>query len=480
VLLAAALLALLIGLGATDLWEPDEPRHGAIAEEMRALRHGPAQLVVPRLNGEVYTQKPPLYYWLAALMGLPAGRVSEGTARLPSALAGVGTALVAYRLGRLAFGGAAGLAGGAILLTTPAFVDLARSARPDALMTFFISAALLFAWRVDRGLGPVSRDRVLMHLAAGLGVLAKGPVAVLLPLLGLVTYLAWERRLGDLLRFVSAPALLASLGPGLLWIAGAVAVAPGGFFEEAVSTNVWQRFFEGTEHEQPFYFYLTEFPKTLLPWSVAWPFALWVAREHRAGASPVRASAVRFLLSFVAAGLVFFSLSKGKRDAYLLPLFPPVALLVGAALETWLRRRIALQKGWARAVPALAGVFALIIAGEIAYHVAYLPSLDGEHSVREAARVAARLAPPDTPIGLVRNGSLIGGVVYYGGRPVERIGSAKGLKRFLRAGGRTLVLEAGHLDEVESVVDAKVAFRQEVGGDELLVVVAPAAPPERR
>jgi 4-amino-4-deoxy-L-arabinose transferase-like glycosyltransferase len=321
---------------------------------------------------------------------------------------------------------------------------------------------------------------VLMHLAAGVGVLAKGPVAVLLPLLGLVAYLAWERRLGDLRRFVSVPALLASLGPGLLWIAAAVAVAPGGFFEEAVSANVWQRFFQGTEHEQSLLFYLTEFPKTLLPWSLAWPLALWVAREHRADASPARASAARFLLSFVAAGLVFFSLSKGKRDAYLLPLIPPAALLVGAALQTWLQRRISLQRHWARAVPALAVVFAAFVAGEIAYHVAYMPSLDRERSVREAARVAARLAPPDTSIGLVRNGSLVGGVAYYGGRPVEPIGSAKGLKRFLGAGGRALVLEAGHLAEVESVADAEVAFRQELGGDELLVVVATVAPAGRR
>ena len=333
-LLCAAALLFLVGLGRTDFWEPDEPRHGAIAEEMRALGHGPAQLVLPRLNGEVYTQKPPLYYWLAALAGLPAGRVSEGAARLPSALAGIGMVLIALRLGREALGGLAGVAAGAVLLTLPAFVDLGRSARPDALLACFVTAALLFAWRVNREPGSPVRSRWLLHLSMGLGLLAKGPVAMLLPLLGVVAYLAWERRLRDFGRFVSAPALAASLGPGLVWICLAAALAPSGFVKEAVGENVVMRFFSGTDHARSPFFYLVDFPGAFLPWSLAWPFAAWTGRAAfaRSGGGP-RASAVRFLLAFVGAGLLFFSLSKGKRDAYLLPLYPAAALLVGCAVE---------------------------------------------------------------------------------------------------------------------------------------------------
>ena len=84
-LAVAAALVLFTNLGGRDFWEPDEPRHGAIAEEMRELRHGAPQLVVPRLNGEPYSQKPPLYYWLAAGAGTGRGFVSEGAARFPSA-----------------------------------------------------------------------------------------------------------------------------------------------------------------------------------------------------------------------------------------------------------------------------------------------------------------------------------------------------------------------------------------------------------
>lgn len=67
---------LFFRLGATDLWAPDEPRFAAIAEELRSFEHGPAGLVVLHLNSAPYTQKPPLYYWMAALLGAVPGRVT--------------------------------------------------------------------------------------------------------------------------------------------------------------------------------------------------------------------------------------------------------------------------------------------------------------------------------------------------------------------------------------------------------------------
>ena len=112
VVLAAGLL-LLPGLSLRDLWEPDEPRIGMVAEELRSLRHGPEGLVLLHLSGKPYTQKPPLYYWLAALAGAPSGRVDERAARLPSALSGVRLVALTLALGRTLLGGAAGTRGGA-------------------------------------------------------------------------------------------------------------------------------------------------------------------------------------------------------------------------------------------------------------------------------------------------------------------------------------------------------------------------------
>jgi 4-amino-4-deoxy-L-arabinose transferase-like glycosyltransferase len=528
VVLAGALL-LFSGLGARDLWEPDEPRHGAIAEEMRALGHGPSQLLLPRLNDEPYSQKPPLFHWLAALAGAPARRVTEGAARLPSALAGFATLLVVLRLARAELGAGVAVLGAAVLVTLPAFVDLARTARPDALLTASVTTALLFAWRLDRGTGSARANRRAMHLAIGLGILAKGPVAALLPSLGLAAWLAWERRVRDLRRFVSPDALLISLGPGLVWLAAVLALAPAGFFQIAVADNLFGRYFSGTDHERSPLFYLGQLPVSYLPWSLAWPLALWKLRPSALRRlDPGAASALRFLLAFVAAGLAFFSLSAGKRTVYLEPLYPALALLTAALVRAGLPAggvspRLArwLPVGGAAALGGLAlwvhqvatwdgyhvpaGVAAWLVAAGIAAllpwekalggsplaarglvvavalqllgQVVIPPGLDPQRSIRDTAAAAAALAAEGTPIGLVQNGSLVGGVRYYAGRRVEPIGSAKGARRFLARGGRVLISESEHLPALDAVAPLRVAFRQEVSGDEMLVLVAePPAP----
>jgi hypothetical protein len=126
-LLLGAALLLLTGLGRTGLWAPDEPRYAHIAEEVRSLRHGAQGLVVLHLNGEVYTQKPPAYFWMAAAAGAPLGRVTEAAARLPSALAGVALVLLTFAFGQRLLSTRAGLLGAVLLLTTFDFGSRAAS-----------------------------------------------------------------------------------------------------------------------------------------------------------------------------------------------------------------------------------------------------------------------------------------------------------------------------------------------------------------
>ena len=183
-----------MGLGWTDVSAPDEPRYLQVAEEMRALETGPGGLVLLHLNGEPYTQKPPLYYGLAALFGAPFGRVDEATARLPSALAGVATVLLTAALGTRLLGPASGLLAAALLLTTLEFSTLARRIQLDVLLALFETLALAVFWAVDRKRLSAGRGALLFHGFLALGVLTKGPVGWLLPVLTVLCYLAWERR----------------------------------------------------------------------------------------------------------------------------------------------------------------------------------------------------------------------------------------------------------------------------------------------
>src|SRR5205823_7692070 len=106
----------------------------------------------PRLNGAVYSSKPPLLAWLIALASWPAGRVTQLSAVLPSAVAGVATALAVYAIGRRMLGEVAGLFGALVLVTTQGWFLHARLPMPDMLLTLFVTAAVAMLW-------PMARDR---------------------------------------------------------------------------------------------------------------------------------------------------------------------------------------------------------------------------------------------------------------------------------------------------------------------------------
>jgi 4-amino-4-deoxy-L-arabinose transferase-like glycosyltransferase len=528
VVIAAAATLFLVRLGATDLWAPDEPRYGQVAEELRSFVHGWRGLWLLHLNGEVYTQKPPLYYWLAALFGAPAGRVDEVAARLPSALAGVACVALVIRLGAAWRGPLIGVAAGALLATATNFPHLARRASLDVLLCAFELLALVAFWRIDQG-GPVrKRDVALLHGALGLAVLTKGPVGLLTPALAILGFLAWERRLAALRRCLPAWGPLLSLGPGLAWILGAVALAPPGFVDHAIVDNLWTRFTTRTKHGRPIWYYLYRLPVDFLPWTLLAPVVVGAGWQvlGRDG-PPERARAWRFCLAWLGTAFVFFSLSGGKRGLYLLPVFPALALLcadatlgalaAGARPPRWLAPLLAVVVAGlalaALAAPPLAASFGLVVprsflvlwlalavASVLAFRAVggdwrrrgavvvaafglaellvfglLFPAMNPEKSPRPIAQAAARLTPPGQRFGVTR-GTQVGGLAYYGGRPVAQLDSPEAIHRFLDEGGRVIVTEERNLNRLEALTPVHVLFRARHGRRTQVVVRAEPTP----
>ncbi len=554
VLLAAATL-FLARLGSTDLWAPDEPRYAQIAEELRSLQHGARGLWLPHLNGAPYTQKPPLYFWLAALAGAPAGRVGEAAARLPSALAGIACVALVIRFGTRLRGPAVGVAAGALLATTTLFAHLARRAQLDVLLCAFELVALAAFWslasdpQASESISTASEARseakpsggggagyaravparlALLHGALGLAVLVKGPVGLILPALAVLAFLAWERRLAELPRFIPPWAPLLSVAPGLLWIAGAVALAPPGFADRAIVENLWGRFVHGTAHAGPPWYYLYRFPLDFLPWTLLAPAVVAAGRRVLGAEDPEpRARVWRFLLAWLGSAFVFFSLSGGKRGLYLLPAFPAAALLcadavvsalrAGASPPRWVSRLLVASAGpfllaglaapqiasrfgvevplwfallWAAlgcasafafrlarpSWPRRAGVVVASVAlAELLIFTGLFPALDVEKSPRQVAMQAAALTGQGESVGVTR-GTLVGALAYYGRRRVTELETPQAVADFLGSGGRVIVTEARNLDRLEAVAPVEVRFRARKGRRELLVVTpAPAA-----
>ena len=544
VLFASAALLLLTELGATDLWAPDEPRYGQIAREIRTFEHGASGLVLLHLDGAPYTQKPPLYYWLAALAGAASGDgVSEVAARLPSALAGIAVVmLVALLAERLALGRLAPLYAGAVLLTTYRFAHQARRAQLDVLLTLCETCALLAFWQIDTRLrAGASRSTglgVAFHLALGAAALTKGPVGWL-PLLTIAAYLAWEGRLRDLRRLAPAWAWLLSIGPVVVWIGAATALAPSGFFHDAVVENLAGRFVAARAHAQAIYYYLYQLPLDALPWSLLWPLvALETLRALRGDAAERRPW--RLLVAWVAVPLAFLSLSSGKRGLYLLPVFPALALLSGATLSRLLERPAGAPAWLGRAVLALAaclvvggsviglrggiesivqpgfgvapgaalaaaaigaigmaaavavgrtagGSRAAVLAGlgslvalELFVFACVYPDYDLEKSPRAIAVQAASLTAPDESVGVFDDESLAGGIAYYGNRHVEILPRPEDVARFLDGGGRYVIVERWKLPWLDPVGPLRVHASARRDRRQLAIVgrAPPARPPD--
>jgi 4-amino-4-deoxy-L-arabinose transferase-like glycosyltransferase len=325
---ALALLLIVAGLlffsrlGA-PLLEPQETRYAEIPRQMLAE----GQWLTPILNGQPYLDKPPLLYWSVmasyALFG-----VHDWAARLVPGLAGLFTVLATYFWGRRAVGDRAGLCGALVLCLSARFVYLERMLTMDCLLCLCTTAGLAAAHaaitsrRLHWGWWAFSAT------ACALGVLTKGPIALVLILIPVVAYCLLDRRgarvsLRHWTMYLAIVLLVA--GP---WYIAIVAAEP----EFAVSF-FWKhnvvRFLAPFDHEEPFWFHLPPLILGMLPWSLLLPgFLGFLFRRSRRSASR-RQPALGFFVLAALWSLLFFSASGCKRAAYILPAMPPLALALG-------------------------------------------------------------------------------------------------------------------------------------------------------
>jgi 4-amino-4-deoxy-L-arabinose transferase-like glycosyltransferase len=333
-------------LGARDLWNPNEPTYGQAVSEM----HARGDWLVPTVNGEVFDEKPILYFWLALVAAALTGGVSELSLRLPTAAAGIVATLLLYILVRSWSGRRRAVLAGLFLATTFVVFWSARQVQMDLLLTACTLAAVLGATRALDRPGAGSAGWLLAGTAAGLGFLAKGPVGLLCPGLVVVGYAIATRR-G---RALVDPALLAGLAAFFVvaapWYLALWARGETAFLHEVLVRQNLTRFVEPWDHQNPWWYYLKYFWIDMAPWAwfvpLTWGMAATDERERRLE---------RLAWSWIVVIVLFFSLSASKRSPYILPVAPAVAILVAGLSDRWLSRCI----GGAR-IHALRGVHALI------------------------------------------------------------------------------------------------------------------------
>jgi 4-amino-4-deoxy-L-arabinose transferase-like glycosyltransferase len=334
-LLATGACLFLLNLGAPSLWDLDEGRNATASLAMLESQ----DYVVPRFNGQLRVDKPALLYW-AQVAAYRLFGVNEFAARLPSALAALLTLLLTYELGRRLFSTTTGLLGGLVLASATMFCVSAHFANPDSLLVAATVLTLGFFW-----VGFARKGRIWfapVGAAAGLAVLAKGPVGLALPGLIILVFLTWERRLRLLLDCRVVWGILTFAAVALPWYVLVGVETRGEFLREFLWKHNLDRALDPMEnHFGPPYYYLIAVALGFVPWCAFFGPALYYAVGRGARADAERAEAYRFLWSWFAVYFVFFSLAATKLPGYILPLYPPTALLTARFLDRWRRGDVA-------------------------------------------------------------------------------------------------------------------------------------------
>lgn len=432
---AIAFVVLAFGIGLRAPWPADEPRFVLVAKQMWES----GEWLFPHRGQELYPDKPPLYFWL---LGAAYALVRDWNLAflLPSLLAALGTLALTYDLGRRLWSPRAGLWAALGVLVCAQFIHQAKRAQIDPTVTFFITLGVYGLLRHTL-LGPQWRWYWLGCFAAGLGVISKG-VGFLALLLLLPYGVMRARRWPGLAPLGSgnggrwALGALAFLGAIALWLVPMATTALASdnpehraYLHEILFRQTATRYTDAWIHHQPAWYFLEVIALRWLPFSLALPWLLPRWREA------LRAREARVWLPLAWALLVvgFFSLSPGKRDMYILPTLPMVALaaapyLAGIAARPWFRR-------------VLAGLFALLAVVLLAAGAAALGGEPGFESRIEAAR---GLAPSDDALWqwllAVGAAMLLAQVVLYR-HALAGAAAAYGLLIVLLYGGVSLLLD---------------------------------------
>ena len=323
-LLAGLGLVLYVGcIGLFDLWYPDEPDIAEVAQAMFVS----GDWIVPRRMGVIWVDYPPLIYWAGSISSYVFGGMNEFTLRLPSALAAIGLVLLTCAVGSRWFDAKTGLWAGFLLLTFSQFALQAMGYRTDMLFSFFIGAGLFV---YASGVGTRMRwwPRVAGFALLGLAVLTKGPLGLLLPGFVLTLWHGARREWRPLVEL--APLSLISLAIYVPWfVACAKEMGTDDMISELWAQN-FERFVSGArKHERPFYYYLVAIWYDLAPWTLLFPFALWWIHRTRQWQDRY----VQLVIWWFVAFFVFLSIAVTKRQMYLLPAYPAMALLIAP----WIR-----------------------------------------------------------------------------------------------------------------------------------------------
>jgi len=323
-------LVYLLPLGARPLMVPDETRYAEIPREMVAS----GNWVAPHLNGLKYYEKPVMGYWVHALSQKVLGE-NNFSVRFPCGLSAGLIALlmmvmVSSSVGRqdsrvylppLIYLSSFGI----FLLTTIAILD--------NVLNFFLTASIVLFFLATEKNPRSTAEKILLLLAGisiGCAFMTKGFLAFVVPVVTVIPYLFWQRRVREIFRLLLWPAL-----------AAIVISLPWAIQMHLEDPNFWNFFFwhehikrffaDNAQHHEPFWFYFAIILPMFLPWALLLP-STFLGMLNDVNRNQKLSRLIAYCTCWFLFPLLFFSASNGKLLTYILPCFPPLAILTGIGL----------------------------------------------------------------------------------------------------------------------------------------------------
>jgi 4-amino-4-deoxy-L-arabinose transferase-like glycosyltransferase len=379
-LLLIAIPVFFLALGANSIWDANEAFYVETPRQMVVT----GDYIDPSFNAQPRFNKPVLSYWIVAGLYQLFG-VSVAVERAGIALGAMGILLATFLIGRALHSTATGVLAALAVATAPRFVMFSRRIFIDVWITCFMALTLAFFVLARRSPEHRRLWLILMYVAIGLGVLTKGPQAIVLPAVAGGLWLLVEHRLGDLRHMMLLPgALIVAAIAAPWWLAQIPEHGLHYIREFWIGENVGRYAESMTPEGRPVWFYLPVLFGDLFPWAPLLIVPILTAwRGRAAGEDDAEASIRRLLWIWVVVIVGAFSTSATKQDLYIFPVVPAVGVLVAHALVT---TEFGRDHRGLRVLLGAVGVLCLVAAGGFAWLLA-----SGPYEMRDATLLAAIL-----------------------------------------------------------------------------------------
>ncbi len=401
VMAALVLLLFFWGLGSIPFLSVNEARRAVSTREM----HDAGQWLLPYMNGQLYLDKPPLFYWFSLISTQLMGFLGEWSVRLPSALFATICCIAVYRWGAKLAGSQVGLYATLFLAANAGFSLFARRAEIEMSLTALCFLSLSAAWQYLFQQG--SRRWVLLSYALlGCCLLTKGPVSLLWVTLPILIFAVSTRSSRAKAYLCDGPAWLIALAIGSSWYL-AVSVQEGwGVWSRILQEDIVKKIDGGGA--EPWYAYLLFLAGDFFPfWLILFvrPRQLWQNIRSR--------PELMFLLCCILVPLILFSFFSEKHAKYLLPIYPVIALMLAFH---WARILADIQGKWHRPLKWFPFV---VLTGYAVFYSAF-ESRVFAHRVQVFPEIRSAVASyPTQPIYSIDAPDMR--VVYYAGRSVTPV-----------------------------------------------------------